>query len=235
MRRNSAVLGLVGVLLVAAPTAADWLVTRAGGRVETKGSWQIKGKLVIFTQTDGSLSSLRLSEVDLEASRKVTQEAKAEAAAPPAPQPAKKKIAVLTDKDFPKPEGSSPAKPEGDAEKEDDQPASSSATVTVSSWQRLERSTGDGIEIQGTLQNNTNKIASAVAVEVQLYNEAGERVATAPGILSTPSIQPRGTVEFRASFRGVFTFAEAKFETRGWPLDLAPAPDQQPAEDNPPH
>ncbi len=233
MRGRFALGFLVSLLTFASPAAAAWLVTRDGGRVETKGAWQIKGKLVVFTQTDGSLSSLRLSEVDLEASRKVTDEAtKAETAAAPAPQAPKKKLAVLTDKDFRKREAPPPSEPdEKDAEKGGEgQPARAAAIVTISSWKQLSRPESDGIEIQGTLQNNTDRIAAGVAVEVQLFNEAGERVATATGIPSTPSIQPNGMVEFRADFPGVFTFSQAKFEVKGYPLDISPAPDQAPTE-----
>jgi hypothetical protein len=32
-------------------------------------------------------------------------------------------------------------------------------------------------------------------------------------------------VEFRASFPGVFSFAEARFETKGFRLNLSPAPE----------
>ena len=123
---------------------------------------------------------------------------------------------------------------EGDAKKEDAPPAKPQATVTVASWKRLDRPAGDGIEIQGVLQNNTDEIAAGVEVEVQLFNEAGERVATAPGIPSTASIQPRGATEFHASFPGVFSFAEAKIEPKGWRLDLSPAPSQKPTEKPPP-
>src|SRR4030095_2502949 len=91
---------LIALLAAASPATADWLVTRAGGRVETKGPWRVKGKLVVFDKTDGTLASLRLSEVDLEASRKATADAHAGAAAPPAPEPPKKKLATLTDADF---------------------------------------------------------------------------------------------------------------------------------------
>src|SRR3954466_7306493 len=83
---------------------AGWRVTRDGGRVETKGPWQMKGKLVVFTRADdGALASLRASEVDLDASTKATADAKVQAAAPPPPVAPQKKLAVLTDKDFRKP------------------------------------------------------------------------------------------------------------------------------------
>jgi hypothetical protein len=224
---------LVSLLVAASPAGADWLVTHAGGRVETKGPWRTKGKLVIFTQADGTLASLRLADVDLEASAQATAEAQAKAVAPPAPPPAKKKIAVLTDKDFSRPAEQVPAKPEGDAkEKEPGEAVAKPQLVTVASWQRFNQS--EGIVIQGTLQNNSDEIAAGVGVEIQLYDEAGDRMAAASGIPSTASIQPRGTIEFRANFPGVFSFAEAKFETKGFRLDLAPAPDAEPGESKPP-
>ncbi len=67
---------------------ADWLVTRAGERVETQGGWEVKGRMVVFTQPTGTLSSLRLSEVDLDASNEATADAAAAAARPAAPEPA---------------------------------------------------------------------------------------------------------------------------------------------------
>lgn len=220
MKRIPALGLLIALLIAASPAAADWLVTRAGGRVETKGPWQIKGKLVVFTQADGALASLRLSEVDLEASRKATAEAQTKATAPPPPEPPKKKLATLTDADFHRPPpGASPTKPA--------EPAAQSGPVAVSSWKRVDRP-GEGIEIQGTLHNNTDDLVVNAAVEVQLYNEAGDRVGTVAGVLSSPALQPRSSVEFKASFPDIFTFADVKFEPKGLPLDINPAPAEQP-------
>lgn len=216
-------LGVLGlVLLAATPSEADWLITKAGARVETRGPWRVKGKLVVFTQSDGSLSSLRLADVDLDASGKATADAKVKAEAPPPPpEPPKKKLAVLTDQSFRKgpAAGSAAAKPEAGA-------PTASGPVSVSSWKQVNRSGGDGIEVEGTLHNNTEAAIINAAVEVQLYNEVGDRVGTSNGVLSSTSIQPKGTAEFRASFPGVFTFANVKFEAKGWPLDISPAPQE---------
>ncbi len=218
-------LWLLAILwIAAAPSRADWLVTRDGGRVETKGPWKVKGKLVVFTQADGALSSLRLSEVDLDASRKTTESARIQAEKPPAPAPPKKKLAVLTDADFKKatPQGSTAAAPPEAAQ------AAPAGLVSISSWKRAEQ--GDGLAIEGSLHNNSDDMVVNAAVEVQLYNEAGDRVGTAPALLTTTSITPRGTVEFRASFPGVFAYSDVKFEARGLPLDITPAapPEPQP-------
>lgn len=221
-RRNT--LWLLTILCIAAaPAQADWLVTRDGGRVETRGPWKVKGKLVVFTQADGALASLRLTEVDLEASRKFTESSKIEVETPPAPEPPKKKLAVLTDADFKKatPQGSTAAAPPEAVQ------AAPAGAVSVTSWKRADQ--GEGLNIEGTLHNNTEDMVVNAAVEVQLYNEAGDRIGTAPALLTTTSLTPKGTVDFRASFPGVFAFSDVRFEARGVPLDMAPAPEQPPS------
>jgi hypothetical protein len=217
----------------ARPAHADWLVTRDGGRVETRGPWQLKGKLVVFTRADGSLSSLRAADVDLGASASFTTDAKVQAAAPPPAEAPKKKLAVLTDASFPK-----AAPPATAAEKtvdKDKKAPAPSGPVVVGSWQR----SGDdgGLVIEGTLHNTTGIVVGSASVQVQLYNEAGDRVGEVEGLLASTSIEPNGSVGFRARFPGVFTFADAKFRPQGVPLNLAPPPDpadQKPAEKTPP-
>jgi hypothetical protein len=236
--RRRTVPGIALILLAlggaaARPAHADWLVTRDGGRVETRGPWQLKGKLVIFTRADGSLSSLRAADVDLGASASFTTDAKVQAAAPPPAAAPKKKLAVLTDASFPK-----AAPPAAAAEKtadKDKKAPAPSGPVVVGSWQRSEDD--GGLVIEGTLHNTTGTVVGSASVQVQLYNEAGDRVGEVEGLLASTSIEPNGSVGFRARFPGVFTFAEAKFRPQGVPLNLAPPPDladQKPAEKSPP-
>lgn len=68
---------LTGLGLVAGPepAAADWLVLTDGTRVETRGGWEEREHLVVFTSADGKLTSLRATEVDLEASHRLTRAA----------------------------------------------------------------------------------------------------------------------------------------------------------------
>jgi hypothetical protein len=228
---HGAALGLLFLGTAALPVQADWLVTRDGGRVETKGIWQVKGKLVVFTRAaDGALASLRASEVDLDASAKATAEAKVKAEAPPAPEPEHKKIAVLTDKDFRK------TPPPGDADTPDKGAPAKSGPLAVSDWKKLDSPSGDGIAIEGQIHNMTHELMINASVDVQLFNEAGERVGTAQGLLSATSIQPDGTVPFRANFPGVFTFKDAKFQVNGQPLTITPPPadGDTPADQPPP-
>jgi len=85
-------------LAAGAPARADWLVLRDAGKVETRGPWQERGKLVVFTDGAGKLRSLRAAQVDLEASRAETAAAAARAAAPsPSPAGRRAPVLVLTD------------------------------------------------------------------------------------------------------------------------------------------
>ncbi len=321
--------------LVAAPVRADWLVTREGTWVETRGAWQVKGKLVVFHTLKGDLSSLRLADVDLEASRRETARAALarQTAEEARRQPTEKKrppVFVLTDDKVrhaaaagtaagavsAAPPSLSVASWERAAAAGDGHvvitgtlrntsgvqaseielavqlldaggrtTASGQAVLTatalgageqsgfkvdipgatpyaqvkfepkavfaaavaaapapaapapaeggslaVSSWKRVDNAGGrGGVEIQGTLQNAANSLIVDAAVEVQLYNEAGERVATAPGVLSATTLQPGGATDFRARFPGVFAFSEVRFEPKGMPLDVGPAAPQPPA------
>jgi hypothetical protein len=224
------VLGLLALAL--SPAHADWLVTHEGGRVETRGSWQTKGKLVVFTRAaDGALASLRASEVDLDASAKLTAAAKVKAEAPPPPEAPQKKIAVLTDKDFRR-----PAPADDGAAPEGAPPAAHAGPLVVSDWKRVDLSSGEGLSIEGVIHNTTDGPMINASIEVQLYNEVGDRVGTAPGLLASTSLKPDGTVQFRANFPGVFTYARAKFEVNGLPVNMSPpaSPDPKPADKTPP-
>ena len=104
-QKGLAAVALLGALVVAGgPVDADWLVLADGTRIETAGPWEARGRLVVFTTATGTLSSLRLDEVDLEASHEATRAA---LEAPPpstpsavaAPAPAAKPVLVLTDED----------------------------------------------------------------------------------------------------------------------------------------
>jgi hypothetical protein len=73
--------------LVPALAGADWLVLEDGSRVETRGAWEVKGRQIVFHLTDGTLSSLKSDQVDLEASREATRAAEEAANRRPEPAP----------------------------------------------------------------------------------------------------------------------------------------------------
>lgn len=66
-------LALVGPFLLAAPTAADWIVTLQGKLIETQGRWTIEGTTLRYTDTEGQPQTIDLAEVDLEGSYDTTE------------------------------------------------------------------------------------------------------------------------------------------------------------------
>lgn len=85
------------------PSRGDWLVTQDGSTVETKGPWEIKGRMVVFDLPSGALSSMRIDDLDLAASETLTAAKKEEASATPevAAEPEKQKsVLSLTNRDI---------------------------------------------------------------------------------------------------------------------------------------
>lgn len=237
MRRSTlAILTLAALAAGQAPAAADWLVTRAGGRIETRGPWQVKGKLVVFTLPGGSLASLRLSEVDLPASR---EQAKAATAAPKkAEAPPRKRISV-TDKDFHHAEpagdaaagtGQDRAKPEGAApagkDAGNDAGNEKQSGLAVASWERAD---ADGHAIvRGRVRNDGTVAATDVSLTVHIFDDAGTRLATTQGSLSATVLMPGQEAVFTADFPEVSTFASVKFEPKSSHLAIEAQPKASP-------
>lgn len=86
---------------------ADWLITQDGQRIQTQGDWKVKGRMVVFTSDRGTLSSIRLDEVDLEASEKMTANADRLASEPQTPEdtPQRPSVMILTNEDIARGEG----------------------------------------------------------------------------------------------------------------------------------
>lgn len=207
--------GGLAVLLSVAPASADWLVTRAGARVETKGPWQVKGNQIVFTQPNGRLSSLRASDVDLDASAKATSEA-AQAPVEKAPEaaPAKKKsVLVLTDKDVGHVDASSdtPPPPTESEAAAADKPAAAGAVV-VDVWERQKMADNNGVEIFGSIKNSGKDTATDISLVVKIYDIGGAMVASVDATLSATVLAPDGTTNFRATFPGVLDFTSARFQ-----------------------
>ena len=228
MRRST--LALTALLaLAAAPASADWLVTHAGTRVETRGAWQVKGKLVVFHTPDGALSSLRLSEVDLDASGHVTAEAeraRQTAAAVAARGPEKKApVLVLTDDKVRHVETGAPAPGAGVPA------AATTPRLTVSNWDRTPESAGGNVVLIGTLQNGSPFPVTDIGLTVQLVDAEGQATATAQAVLTSTSLGPNQQSGFRVAFPDVTTYSDVKFDPRGaGPPPPPPKPEPPPAE-----
>ena len=74
MRKLRSVVAVLsfGVLAWVASASADWVVMKDGTRIETKGPWTLRGRMVQFKSRDGRLQALPLAEVDLAASQSAT-------------------------------------------------------------------------------------------------------------------------------------------------------------------
>jgi len=234
----------ISLLPAAAPrAAADWLVTTEGGRVETRGPWEVKGKLVVFTAKDGTLSSLRATQVDMEASQRATVEARqalAEAAKAPPPAP-RKSVRSITDKDVGHPDqkaaadaasAANTAKP-GDAaaagaaaDKAKPADAAGKSPVSVGNWQKADRTEKDGIELFGSLNNDGADIQTDVGLTVTLYDDGDGVLGTAEAAVTPATIPGRGSTNFRVAFPGIYTFARAKFDIRSSGLKLTYQPEK---------
>lgn len=226
---------LAVALLAGSPAGADWLVTREGGRVETRGVWEVKGKMVVFHTADGTLSSLRLSEVDLEASRAATAEVEqrrtqaATARSKPARRPS---IVSLTDKDFRKVEPAAPAA----AGTEAAAPAEASAPeepapagLAVATWERGTAEPGGHAVVTGTLHNTSGTMATDIQLAVALYDETGRLIVRGLATVDSPALPAGQQSGFRAEFPGFYGFADARFEPSSVNLDSGPASSPAPA------
>ena len=233
---------LVSLTLVAAagvgatPVAADWLVLHDGAAIETAGAWEVKGRLVVFHRADGSLASMRLSEVDLEQSHRRTVAARAPQREP-AVEPAEevRAVLVLTDADVRhiapadliapnEAEGEAEAAGEesGDSEGSSEGPgerdgrAEVEGAVRVTGWHTISDIDFAGVKIGGTVQNGSDSVALNVVLTVRLTNENGQTIGTSQAELRQKALEPGTSTIFEAEFSGLYTFVGIDFETQSF-------------------
>jgi len=223
---------ILTLILTLIPAAAfgDWIRTREGALVETRGAWKVKGPTVVFTAANGTLSSLRLSEVDLDASAVATFEAQRQVV-PPEPAATHEPVLVLTNKDVPRAgagflggeeaQGEEAQGGEAVTQAAGAGPSGSDPTLSVVSWKTVENSEVDGLELQGTLMNNGAHIAANLRIVVSLYDEAGKHLGTSNAFLGAISVAPTSSVKFRALFPEVSAASvEPKFDVRSTRIEL---------------
>ena len=230
-QRFVSLLALAALVGAAGPARADWLVTREGARVETRGAWSVKGKLVVFETAAGKLSSLRVADVDLDASRRATEEAvaaQAQAEAEPErPAERKKPVRVITDKDV-RPASPAPApgdRPEagsegGEAPAAD---ATSGPIPLVETWNQARDPEKDHVVINGTLQNSSSSTATDLKLKVLIFDETGTLIATSEAAVARGALPPGERTAFKAEFPGYFSFAKIQFEPKSRSLSTRPA------------
>ncbi|MCP4202628.1 MAG: hypothetical protein GY769_11920 [bacterium] len=227
----------VGLLLAAGslsggPAAADWLVTTGGTAVETRGSWEIRGRLVVFHTADGTFASMRLSEVDLAASEARTEAVQAAAKARSQrsarkPAPALKARFVLTDKDVGHVD---PATLPNPVASEDDQeagsttqPAATEASegevvgpednpLEVISWDAVLGAGSDGIRITGVVRNPSEFFAGDISIQVTVLDLEGGEIESRTASMEANALAPNEQGSFEVAFPEVFNVGDAVFE-----------------------
>ncbi|MEM7048749.1 MAG: FxLYD domain-containing protein [Acidobacteriota bacterium] len=203
---------ILALAAIALPVAGDLLVLNDGTRIETRGEWEVKGRLVVFELPTGALSSMRLSEVDLEASKAATEAAKeARSAPPPAPKPKRKAVLVLTDDDIPR---ARPVESDETADGDDSAKAVEGTTdgdVEVSDWDIETPQDRDGTVVRGTVSNNGSVIATQLSIEVLAYDTEGTLLGRVPATVPSRPVAPGRVARFEALFRGVYGIVGAKF------------------------
>jgi hypothetical protein len=215
--RIALVLCLTGPAAV--PLAADWLVLRDGSRLETRGAWEQKGRLLVFTTRDGALVSLRVDEVDLDASRQATEEAARPAPAPqspPAPAEPAEAVFVLTDADVTH---------EIEVAAEEDPDAALAETeaerLVVTDWQETPLPDESGTALTGTLRNVSSDAATRIRLAVLVYDANGELLATQDAMLSSHALMPDRQARFQVEFDGIYTIAAVTFRPTTLPIDTS--------------
>lgn len=193
------ILSLFAVCSISTPALADILVMADGSRLEIEGEWRDEGRVIEFTLPNGTLGSVRASEVDLDASRRATEAAARAAEATteePEEEPKPEPVAVWTDKDIPRasPEVISGATASVQAE-----------SVQVTDWQ-VEQAEDRGLValITGTLQNYGAVPVSDLSLSVTVV---GDRANGAnPSLvrqarLTRTTLDPGETATFEVELR----------------------------------
>jgi hypothetical protein len=222
----------LGLLL---PAAGDWLVTRDGQRVETDGPWRVEDRLIVFTQKDGTLASVRRSSIDLEASERLTREMAERARAPreaTAQEEPRTATIRLTEEDLP-PAGRLSG-PEGESENgqgnDGDEEEQADESLQVTSWDEVEGRDGAGLAFVGEVRNITEHTALGLGVEVILYDAEGETIAAVPALLTTTALPPLESARFRASFPQVYHYTRIEFRSTGTLVDSGAGAEESPAD-----
>lgn len=228
-RRLAALTVAAAALAVAAfllPATADWLVTRDGTRIETEGPWTVESRLVVFKRPNGTYASMRLSEIDLEASERLTLEMAEAAKRPKEPEEARERresVARLTERDLPpvgRPQPPQPAEEsadatdggEGSTASDPEEPDEAARPVEVSAWREVTTTDDPGVAFVGQVRNPTDHVAVGVTVTVTLYDSEDEEIASTVATLTGDTLPPRKNGGFRASFPGVYYYARADFD-----------------------
>jgi hypothetical protein len=190
---------------------ADRLVLKDGTELDTAGPWEVQGRLVVFKRADGTLASMRASEVDLEKSAAATTVANTPAPPAPAPPPRKPSVLSLTEQDLP---------PVGETEAAAAAAAGTAAApppalVVMPGWRTVVAADGQSTELLGMVRNDANAPALGVQVVAVLLSQSGEVIAEVEGATSSRALQPGQTTSFRVGFENAQPYDRIEFRVNG--------------------
>ena len=218
-RAQSFRIGLVLGLLIALPglpIAADWLVTQDGDRVETRGPWEIKGKLVVFTLPDGTLSSMRLTDVDLDASQELTNSKDVSSAPVATTSQRRDATIVITDSDVAHvaaeaPSSAAERQQAGTEARAEQAAAASGEDLTVAEWNQEYDDAIDGVVLTGSIENRSPNLHTEITLQVMLYNTDGSLAGRAAATVDNILLRAGESSSFRAAFAGIVGFDRPEF------------------------
>ena len=209
---------------------ADWLVTRAGERIEIDGPWRLEGERVYFRTSAGTLSVIRASELDLEASR--WPEAQVPVVREPEPDP--EPVLVLEnggtrsagdEQQSETTAAGQPASPPTASEPgassvpsfeapTPETTAGSGTQLEVASWTDVSE-TAEEVHIYGTVRNGSRRPVSRLRVQVNLLDETGAVLASKPARLTRRQVDRNATVNFQVYFGQFLPYSEVDFVIEG--------------------
>ena len=230
--------GIASALLFAAAAlcfaAADVVVLQGGIRVELLKPPARQGNIVLLTSTDGTLLSVKASDIDWKATAAARSARAPGRPAPPsvvvAPpetpaQAAKsgregpKARVKLTDADV-----SHAAAEETDSEEKPKKEEARPATAKLEVIDYSQEKSGANLVVRGSVRNSCATPAVNVRMTVTAMDEKGERIASGEASLSNGLVAPGATVAFTATipvgekFVGTLRFAPQ------WISQAPPAP-----------
>ncbi len=196
------------------PSHGDWLVTVDGTRIETQGPYQLDGSRIIFKTTNGTLSAMRASEVDLDASRRLTESKKqAQTEAQPSnSSDTARKAALVLDENNTGRHLSLGIDDSTDGEGGDSDDAKTEA-LEVLSWEEAQGSTED-LVLVGRARNNSDIFATELSLTVTVHDETGKVAGRKAATFDRKALRPGQETSWRATFPGIYMSRNPTFESK---------------------
>jgi hypothetical protein len=90
--------------------------------------------------------------------------------------------------------------------------AKPSPSLVVSAWDRTYSEAEQGVIVSGTVRNVGKAMEGGIQLTVRVFDDQGAMVGVGAGTLSSSTLMPGKSAEFRAVFPGIFVVAAATFD-----------------------